>query len=154
MSPFKFVGKGGGRGCSVQSTTGRRAVHISLQGLYCSCEPLFCSHVTLTDYTLHSLVSPSLLQPCVIVWHHISNAVYQLYRAGLDGVEKPSPNRPSCNESLYRLRNTGPTSPVLQEIASICEVVRHETCHMHLRQTTIMDDNWHKSTEESAGSRT
>jgi hypothetical protein len=47
------------RGASVQSTTGRRAVRISLQGLYCSCEPVFCSHVTLTGYPLHSLVSPS-----------------------------------------------------------------------------------------------
>ena len=34
------------RGASVRSTTGRRAVHISLQGLYCSCKPVFCSHVT------------------------------------------------------------------------------------------------------------
>jgi hypothetical protein len=37
---------GGGWG-SVQLTTGRRAVHIRLQGLYCSCKPAFCSHVTL-----------------------------------------------------------------------------------------------------------
>ena len=63
-------------GASVQSTTGRRAVHISLQGLYCSCKPVFCSHVTLTGYPLHSLVFPSLLLPCVTVCHHISNAVY------------------------------------------------------------------------------
>jgi hypothetical protein len=69
-SPFKSAG------ASVQSTTGRRAVHISLQGLYCSCKPVFCSHVTLTGYPLHSLVSPSLLVPCVTVCHHISNAVY------------------------------------------------------------------------------
>ena len=41
-SPFKSAG------ASVQSTTGRRAVHISLQGLYCSCKPVFCSHLTLT----------------------------------------------------------------------------------------------------------
>jgi len=41
-SPFKSAG------ASVQSTTGRRAVHISLQGLYCSCKPVFCSHMTLT----------------------------------------------------------------------------------------------------------
>jgi hypothetical protein len=46
-SPFKSVGT------SVQSTTGRRAVHISPQGLYCSCKPVFCGHVTLTGYPLH-----------------------------------------------------------------------------------------------------
>jgi len=63
------------RGASVQSTTGRRAVHISLQGLYCSCKPVFCSHVTLTGYPLHSLVSPSLLH-CVTVCHHISTGLY------------------------------------------------------------------------------
>jgi hypothetical protein len=68
-SPFKSTG------VSVQSTTGRRAVHISLLGLYCSCKPVCCNHVTLTGYPLHSLVSPSLL-PCVTVCHHISNAVY------------------------------------------------------------------------------
>jgi hypothetical protein len=66
MSPFKSAG------ASVQSTTGSRAVHISLQGLYCSCKPVFCSHVTLTGYPLHSLASPSLLLPCVTVCHHIS----------------------------------------------------------------------------------
>jgi hypothetical protein len=61
-SPFKSAG------ASVQSTTGRRAVHISLQGLYCSCNPVFCSHVTLTGYPLHSLFSPftsPLLRHCV-----------------------------------------------------------------------------------------
>ena len=52
-SPFKLAG------ASVQSPTCRRAVHISLQGLYCSCKPVFCSHVTLAGYPLHSLVSPS-----------------------------------------------------------------------------------------------
>jgi len=69
-SPFKSAG------ASVQSTTGRRAVHISLPGLYCSSKPVFCSHVTLTGYQLHSPVSPSLLLPCVTVCHHISDAVY------------------------------------------------------------------------------
>ena len=63
-------------GGSFQSTTGRWAVHISLQGLYCLCKPLFCSHVTLTGYPLHSLVSPSIHRPCVTVCHHISNAFY------------------------------------------------------------------------------
>ena len=69
-SPFKSA-----RG-SVQSTTGRRAVHISLQGLYCSREPVFCSHVTLTGYPLHSLFSSPLLLTYVTVCHHISKAVY------------------------------------------------------------------------------
>jgi hypothetical protein len=64
-------------GASVQSTTGRRVVHISLQGLYCSCKPVFCSHVTVTGYPLHSLVSPSLLLPCVTVCHHISTGLYR-----------------------------------------------------------------------------
>ena len=68
--------RGGG---SVQSNTGRRAVHISVQGLYCSCKPVFCSHVTLTGCPLYSRVSPSLLLPCVTVCHHISNAVYNHY---------------------------------------------------------------------------
>jgi len=72
-SPFKSVGVGGR---SVQSTTGRRAVRISLQGLYCSCAPVFCGHVTLTSYPLHCLVSPSLLRPCITMCRHISNAVY------------------------------------------------------------------------------
>jgi hypothetical protein len=51
-------------------------MNISLQGLYCSCKPVFCSHVTLTGYLLHSLVSPLLLLSCVTVCHHISKAVY------------------------------------------------------------------------------
>jgi hypothetical protein len=70
-SPFKSEGE------LVQSTTGRRAVHISLQGLYCSCKLVFCSHVTLNGYPLHSPVSPSRLLPCVTVCQHISNAVYK-----------------------------------------------------------------------------
>jgi len=70
MSPFKSAGG------SVDSTTGRRAVHISLQGLYCSCKAVFCSHVTLTGYPLHSPVSLSLLLPCITVCQHISSAVY------------------------------------------------------------------------------
>jgi hypothetical protein len=69
-SPFKSAGS------SVQSTTDRRAVHISLQGLYCSCKPVFCSHVTLTGYPLHSLASPSLPLPCVTVCNHISTGLY------------------------------------------------------------------------------
>ena len=68
-SPFKLAG------ASVQSTTGRWAVHISLQGLYCSCKPVFCSHLTLTGYPLHGLVSPSLLLPCVTMCHHMSTGL-------------------------------------------------------------------------------
>jgi len=70
-SPFKSAGK------SFHSTTGRRAIDFSLQGFYCSCKPVFCSHVTLTGYAIHSPVSPSLLLRCVTVRHHISNAVRQ-----------------------------------------------------------------------------
>ena len=73
-SPFKSAG------ASVQSTTGRRAVHISLQGLYCSCKSVFCSHVTLIGYPLHSLVSPSLLLPFVTMCHHISTGLYYKHR--------------------------------------------------------------------------
>jgi hypothetical protein len=76
-SPFKSAG------ASVQSTTGRRAVHISLQGLYCSCKPLFCSHVTLTGYPLHFLVSPSPLLSCVTVCHHISTGLLLMFRRTL-----------------------------------------------------------------------
>jgi hypothetical protein len=39
---------------------------------------LFCSHVTLTGYPLHSLVSPSLLHPCATVCHHSSTGLYLL----------------------------------------------------------------------------
>jgi hypothetical protein len=74
-SPFKSAG------ASVQSTTGRRAVRVSLQGLYCSCKSVFCSHVTLTGYPLHSLVSPSLLPPCFNVCHHISTVLYSIYQS-------------------------------------------------------------------------
>jgi len=70
-SPFKSAG------ASVQSTTGGRALHISLQGLYCLCKPVFCSHVTPTGYPLHSLVFPLLLLPCVTVCHHISTGLYR-----------------------------------------------------------------------------
>jgi hypothetical protein len=56
----------------------RRAVHISVQGLYCLCKPVFCNHLTLTGYPLHSLVFPSLLFLCVTVCHHISTGLYHL----------------------------------------------------------------------------
>ena len=72
-SPFQSAG------VSVRSTTGRRAMHISLQGLYCSCKPLFCDHVTITGYPLHSPVSPSLLYPCVTVCHHIPTGLYHIF---------------------------------------------------------------------------
>ena len=83
-SPFKSAG------ASVQSTTGRRAVHISLQCLYSSCKPVFCSHVTLTAYPLHSLVSPLLL-PWVTVCHHISTGLY----------DKPPPEELTTNTTTY-----------------------------------------------------
>jgi hypothetical protein len=56
---FRLSGKRTGpftsAGASAQSTTGGRAVRISVHGSYCSCKPVFCSHVTLTGYPLHSL---------------------------------------------------------------------------------------------------
>jgi hypothetical protein len=48
------------------------------RSLYCSCKPVICSHVTLTGYPLHSLVSSSLLLPCVTVCHHISTGLYRI----------------------------------------------------------------------------
>ena len=45
--------------------------------LHCLCKPVFCSHVTLTGYPLHSLFSPSLLLPCITVCHHNSTGLYQ-----------------------------------------------------------------------------
>ena len=71
-------------GASVQSTTGRRAVHISLQGLYCSCKPVFCSHVTLTGYPLHSLVSPSFLPP---VRHRVPSHFNWTLRTALHSIK-------------------------------------------------------------------
>jgi hypothetical protein len=56
-SPFKSAG------VSVQSTTGRRAGHISLQGLYCSWKPASCSHVTLTGYPTPFSCFPSTSSP-------------------------------------------------------------------------------------------
>jgi hypothetical protein len=71
----------GGSGSSVrslvQSTAGRRAVQIGRKGLYCSCKPVFCSHVTLTGYPLHSIVSPLLLLPRVTACNVILIALYQ-----------------------------------------------------------------------------
>ena len=87
-SPFKSAGG------SVQSNTGRRAVHINLQGLYCSCKPVFCSHVTLTGYPLHSLISPSLLLPCATVCHHISTGLYN-FASGRGRIVAKSANNPS-----------------------------------------------------------
>jgi hypothetical protein len=64
-------------GVAIQSAAGRRAVHNSLQGLYCLCKPVFCSHVTLTGYPLHSPVSPSILLPRVTACHVILIGLYQ-----------------------------------------------------------------------------
>ena len=110
-SPFKSAG------ASVQSTTGRRAVHISLQGLYCSCKPVVCSHVTLTGYPLHSLVSPSLLLRCVTVCHHISNAVYLFCRRL--GVHQGRPGRVRKTSSLPGLDHRT-VQPVASRIGDKC----------------------------------
>jgi hypothetical protein len=77
-SPFKSAW------ALVQSTTGRRAVRTSLQCLYCSCKPVFCSHVTLTGYPLHSLVPLHFsfrASPCAITFQLDSTKT-------LRGVEK------------------------------------------------------------------
>jgi hypothetical protein len=105
-SPFKSAG------ASVQSTTGRRAVHISLQGLYCSCKPVFCNHVMLTGYPFHSLVSPSLLLPCVTVCHHVSNAVYN---DGIWGRRDTAPPDLNLGTRQKCGRHTPTTSPVGEE---------------------------------------
>jgi len=74
-SPFKSAG------ASVQSATCRRAVHISLQGVYCSCKPVFCSHVTLVTPSI--LLSPlhfsSRASPCAITFQLDSTSMYCVY---------------------------------------------------------------------------
>jgi hypothetical protein len=76
-SPFKSAG------ASVQSTTGSRAVHISLQGLYCSCKPVLQS---CDAYWLPTALScfPFTSPPCVTACHHIPNAVYHIRQVPLD----------------------------------------------------------------------
>jgi len=61
------------QGASVQSITGSRGVRISgnIAGY-----TMFRGSVKDTGYPLHSPVSPSLLLPCVTVWHHISTGLY------------------------------------------------------------------------------
>jgi hypothetical protein len=66
-SPFKSAG------ASIQSTTGRRAVHVSGSNAGYT---MFRDSVKGTGYPLHSSVSPSLPLPCVTVCHHISTGIY------------------------------------------------------------------------------
>ena len=63
----------GGRGGSVQLTTGSRGVRISGSNAGYT---MFRGSVKGTGYPLHSPVSPSLPLPCGTVCHHISTAVY------------------------------------------------------------------------------
>ena len=65
------------RGTSVQLTTGSRGVRISGSNGSNAVYTMFRGSVKITGYPLHSLVSPSLLLPCVTVCYYISNAVYQ-----------------------------------------------------------------------------
>jgi hypothetical protein len=58
---------------SVQSTSGSRDVRTSGSNAGYT---MFRGSVKTTGYPLHSPVSPSLPLPCVIMCHHISNAVY------------------------------------------------------------------------------
>ena len=68
-SPFKSAG------ASVQSTAGSRGVRISVSNAgYTTLR----GSVKSTGYPLHSLVSPSLPLPCVIVCHQVSNALYSI----------------------------------------------------------------------------
>jgi len=69
-SPFKSAG------ASVQSTTGRRVVHISGSNVNNAGYTIFRGSVKSTGYPLHSPVSPSLPLPCVTVCHHISTGLY------------------------------------------------------------------------------
>jgi len=67
-SPYKSAGS------SVKWTTGSRGVRISGSNAGCT---MFRGTEKGTGYPLHSPVSPSLPQPCVTVWHHISTGLYQ-----------------------------------------------------------------------------
>ena len=75
--PVKWTSPCDSAGVAIHSSAGWRAVRISLQGLYCSCKPMFCSHVTPIGYPLHSLVSPSLLLLRVTACHVILIGLYQ-----------------------------------------------------------------------------
>ena len=68
-SPFKWAR------ASVQSTTGSRGVRISGSNVGYT---MFRGGVKGTGCLLHSLVSPSLLHPCVTVCHHVSTGLYLL----------------------------------------------------------------------------
>jgi hypothetical protein len=59
-------------GVSVQSTVGRRGVHIRVSNAGYN---MLRGSVKSTGYPLHSPVSPSLPLPCVNVCHHISNGL-------------------------------------------------------------------------------
>ena len=65
-SPFNSAG------ASVQWTTGSRGVRISGSNAGYT---VFWGSVKGTDYTLHSLVSPSLPLLCITVCHHISTGL-------------------------------------------------------------------------------
>jgi hypothetical protein len=71
-SPFNSAG------ASVQSTTGSRGVRISDSNVGYT---MFRGSVKGTGYPVHSLVSPSILLPCITVCHHISTGVYLPNRA-------------------------------------------------------------------------
>ena len=88
------------RGALVQSSSGRQAVNISLQGLYCRAR--LCSAVT-----WHLLVTPSILlfplhfssrtSPCAITFQLDSNTGYTMFRGSVKGTGYPlhSPVSPS-----------------------------------------------------------
>jgi len=64
------------RRASVQSTTDSQVLRISgSNGIY----TMFRRSVKGTGYPLHPPVSPSILLPCVTVYHHISSGVYCMH---------------------------------------------------------------------------
>ena len=98
-SPFKSAG------ASVQSATGSRSARISGSNAGYT---MFRGSVKGTGYPLHSLVSPSLLLPCVTVSHHISTGVYCRVKTLSTGQLKCDGTRP---ETRFRLsaKRTSPS---------------------------------------------
>jgi hypothetical protein len=92
-SPFKSAWGGGGG--SVQSTTGRRAVHISLQGLYRSCaRASLCSAVMWRLLVTHSILLFPLhfstrASPCAITFQ--TQSTYLALQRVLSMRSRPTP---------------------------------------------------------------
>ena len=104
-SPFKS------EEASVQSTTGRRAADISLQGLGCPCKPVFCSHVTLIGYPLllFPFHFPSHASPCAITFQ--LDSIFYYYSATWSNLKQlgsvPASCRPHINIGTSIIRTVG-----------------------------------------------